>query len=186
MRTYIAIFMSLFILSFAQVSWAEEGGDADKVETTEVKDGEESAGDEVKPIPTEKVNEIEGPKEAVEEKKEEKKEEKIAETDQEAVEDAIALWKAVESQNWPLAAGFLVMILVYIFNRFGLKDKIGAKAIPYVSVALGILAAVGVSLASGGSIAAALAAGVTAGLAAIGSWEAVFKGILGGSSEEAA
>ena len=74
------------------------------------------------------------------------------------------------------------MILVYVFNRFGLKDKIGTKAIPYVSIALGVIAAIGVALASGGSIPAALAAGVTAGLAAIGSWEAVFKKVLGAES----
>lgn len=131
------------------------------------------------------MEEIEGAKEAKEEAKEEAVAEKIAETDSEAVEDAVALWKAIEGQDWPLAAGFFVMILVYIFNRFGLKDKIGAKAIPYVSVAVGVLTAIGVALASGGSIASALEAGVLAGLAAIGSWETIFKKILGGSSESA-
>ena len=150
--------------------------------------------EEVAPIPVEKVEEIEGAKEAKdepkaeeksEEKAEEKATEKVPETDLEAVKDAVALWKAIESQDWPLAAGFIVMLLVYVFNRFGLKDKVGAKAIPYVSMAIGILSAVGVALASGGSIAAALEAGVLTGLAAIGSWEAVFKKFLGGSSEEA-
>lgn len=153
----------------------------------------EETTEEVQPIPSEKVDEVEGAKEAKEDAKEEKKEEKeekaekekIAETDMEAVEDAVALWKAIESQDWPLAGGFFVMLLVFIFNRFGLKDKIGAKAIPYVSIALGVLSAIGIALASGGSIAAALEAGVLAGLAAIGSWEAVFKKFLGGSSEEA-
>lgn len=150
--------------------------------------------EEVAPIPVEKVEEVEGAKEAKdepkaeeksEEKAEEKAAEKVPETDLEAVKDAVALWKAIESQDWPLAAGFIVMLLVYVFNRFGLKDKVGAKAIPYVSIAIGILSAVGVALASGGSVAAALEAGVLTGLAAIGSWEAVFKKFLGGSSEEA-
>ena len=147
--------------------------------------------EEVAPIPTEKVEEIEGSKDVKEEPKEEKAEEKseepkeaIPESDLEAMKDTVALWKAIQSQDWPLAAGFLVMLLVYVFNRFGLKDKVGAKAIPYISMAIGILSAVGVALASGGSIAAALEAGVLTGLAAIGSWEALFKKVLGGSSEE--
>lgn len=151
--------------------------------------------EEVAPIPVEKVEEVEGAKEVKEEpkseekaeekseeKSEEKPAEKIPETDMEAVKDAVALWKAIESQDWSLATGFIIMLLVYILNRFGLKDKIGAKAIPYVSIAIGILSAIGVALASGGSIAAALEAGVLTGLAAIGSWEALFKKVLGGSA----
>ena len=110
---------------------------------------------------------------------EEVEEEAVPTTDQEAVEDAMALWKALNSQDWPLAIGFLVMILVYVANRFGLKEKIGKKAIPSVSLAMGVLAAVGIALASGGSIPVALEAGVLAGLAAVGSWEVLFKKILG-------
>ena len=80
----------------------------------------EETTEEVQPIPSEKVDEVEGAKEAKEDTKEEKKEEKeekaekekIAETDMEAVEDAVALWKAIESQDWPLAGGFFVMLLV--------------------------------------------------------------------------
>jgi len=105
-------------------------------------------------------------------------EETIATTDEEALEDAKAFYKAVETQDWPLAAGFLVMLLVYASNRFGLKEKVGAHNIPYVSLVLGILSSVGVSLASGGSMGVALEAGVIAGLAAIGSWETVFKKFL--------
>lgn len=149
--------------------------------------------EEVAPTPSEEVapsdTESEKKVEEVEkvEPKAEATEEVVAETipttDQEAVEDALALWKALNSQDWPLAIGFLVMILVYIANRFGLKDKIGKKAIPYVSLAIGVLAAVGVALASGSSVAVALEAGVLAGLAAVGSWEVLFKKILGDSKD---
>jgi len=127
-----------------------------------------------------KVEEVVVPPEEVkvEETTEEVTEETIATTDEEALEDAKAFYKAVETQDWPLAAGFLVMLLVYVSNRFGLKEKVGAHNIPYVSLALGILSSVGVSLASGGSVSVALEAGVIAGLAAIGSWETVFKKFL--------
>jgi len=173
MQKLIAIFTIIFFITAPYPVYAETPAP----ETTE--ESAEKPAEEVAPIPSEKVEEIEGAKE---EKVEETKE-AVAETDSEAVEDAVALWKAIEGQDWPLAVGFFVMILVYVFNRFGLKDKIGAKAIPYVSVALGVLTAVGVALASGGSIPAALEAGILAGLAAIGSWEAIFKKVLGGSSE---
>ena len=143
--------------------------------------------EEVAPSDTEsekKVEEVEKVAEKAE-ATEEVVVETIPTTDQEAVEDALALWKALNSQDWPLAIGFLVMILVYIANRFGLKDKIGKKAIPYVSLAIGVLAAVGVALASGSSVAVALEAGVLAGLAAVGSWEVLFKKILGSSEAPA-
>jgi len=146
--------------------------------------------EEVAPTPSEEVapsdTEAEAEKKVEEVEKVEATEEvveTIPTTDQEAVEDALALWKALNSQDWPLAIGFLVMILVYIANRFGLKDKIGKKAIPYVSLAIGVLAAVGVALASGSSVAVALEAGVLAGLAAVGSWEVLFKKILGDSND---
>lgn len=155
---------------------------------------EEAKNDEVAPIPVEKVEEIEGAKEAKDEAKpetEEKEEEKlvateaIPESDVEAIQDAVAIWKALNSQDWSLAAGLIVMLLVYVFNRFGLKEKVGKKAIPYVSVAIGVLSAVGIALASGGSLAVALEAGVLAGLAAVGSWEVLFKKILGDSEAPA-
>lgn len=150
----------------------------------------EEVAEEVAPIPTEEVEAVEGAKEVKEEPKvEEKAEEKlvateaIPENDMEAIQDAVAIWKALNSQDWPLAGGLIIMLLVYVFNRFGLKAKVGAKAIPYVSLAIGVLSAVGISLASGGTLAVALEAGVLAGLAAVGSWEVLFKKILGGSSE---
>lgn len=147
--------------------------------------------EEVAPIPVEKVEEIEGSKEAKDDKseaKEEKAEEKTVETipanDVEAIQDAVAIWQALNSQDWPLAAGLIVMLLIYVFNRFGLKEKVGKKAIPYVSLAIGVLSAVGIALASGSSLAVALEAGVLAGLAAVGSWEVLFKKILGDSPDD--
>ena len=183
-----AIIGVLLMITAPYPAYAEEPAPS---ETTE--EATEKA-DEVAPIPVEKVEEVEGSKEAKDDKneaKEEKAEEKlvateaIPESDVEAIQDAVAIWKALNSQDWSLAAGLIVMLLVYIFNRFGLKEKVGKKAIPYVSLAIGVLSAVGIALASGGSLAVALEAGVLAGLAAVGSWEVLFKKILGDSETPA-
>lgn len=180
-----AIIGILLLITAPYPAYAEDPAPS---ETTE--EATEKA-EEVAPIPVEKVEEIEGSKEAKDDKseaKEEKAEEKVTETipanDVEAIQDAVAIWQALNSQDWPLAAGLLVMLLIYVFNRFGLSNKIGKKAIPYVSLAIGILSAVGIALASGSSLAVALEAGVLAGLAAVGSWEVLFKKILGESSED--
>jgi hypothetical protein len=187
MHKYIMAFVTMFL--FITAPYPAYGEEPAPSETTE-----EVKSDEVAPIPVEKVEEVEGAKEAKDEAKpeaEEKAEEKlvateaIPENDVEAIQDAVAIWKALNSQDWSLAAGLIVMLLVYIFNRFGLKEKVGKKAIPFVSLAIGILSAVGIALASGGSLAVALEAGVLAGLAAVGSWEVLFKKILGDSSEDA-
>lgn len=179
-----AIIGVLLLITAPYPAYAEDPAPS---ETTE--EATEKA-EEVAPIPVEKVEEIEGAKEAkddkaeAKEKAEEKVVEAIPESDVEAIQDAVAIWKALNSQDWPLAAGLIVMLLVYVFNRFGLKEKVGKKAIPYVSLAIGILSAVGIALASGSSMAVALEAGVLAGLAAVGSWEVLFKKILGSSSED--
>lgn len=185
MHKYIMAFVTMFL--FITAPYPAYGEEPAPSETTE-----EVKSDEVAPIPVEKVEEVEGAKEAkdeakpeAEEKAEEKPAEAIPESDVEAIQDAVAIWKALNSQDWSLAAGLIVMLLVYIFNRFGLKEKVGKKAIPFVSLAIGILSAVGIALASGGSLAVALEAGVLAGLAAVGSWEVLFKKILGDSSEDA-
>ena len=71
------------------------------------------------------------------------------------------------------------MLLVFVANKFGLKDKVGAKAIPWVSLVIGVFATSGMALASGVAVTEALIQGLSAGLAAVGSWETLFKHILG-------
>ena len=180
MHKYIMAIITMFLLITAP--YPAYGEEPTTPETTE--EVTEEKAEEVAPIPVEKVEEIEGAKE--EAKPEEEKlvaTEAIPESDVEAIQDAVAIWKALNSQDWSLAAGLIVMLLVYIFNRFGLKEKVGKKAIPYISLAIGVLSAVGIALASGGSLAVALEAGVLAGLAAVGSWEVLFKKILGDSKD---
>lgn len=157
---------------------AEEGNPTEQPTTEETAPVE--GAEEVAPIPTEKVTEVEGAKEAVE-KVEEKKAE-VPEDYNQAVETVSALVKAIQSKNWPVVAGLILMLLVFMANKFGLKDKVGAKAIPWVSLAIGVFATSGIALASGVAVMEAIIQGLGAGLAAVGSWETLFKHVLGGSA----
>ena len=163
---------------------AEEPTPTEQPTTEETAPAEEVA-EEVAPIPTEKVEDIEGAKEAKEEPKAEEKKAEVPEDYNEAVETVSALVKAIQSKNWPVVAGLILMILVFVANKFGLKDKVGAKAIPWVSLIIGVFATSGMALASGVAVTEALIQGLSAGLAAVGSWETLFKHILGGSSASA-
>ena len=179
---------NLIFIAILGLAQAEEPAPVE-VETVEEK------AEETAPIPTEVVNEIEGPEKAVEEKAEEKIEEKteekaeekkaeVPEDYNEAVATVSALVKAIQSKNWPVVAGLILMLLVFIANKFGLKDKVGAKAIPWVSLVIGVFATSGMALVSGVAVTEALIQGLSAGLAAVGAWETLFKHILGGSSSE--
>ena len=160
---------------------------AEEPTPVEVETVEEKA-EETQPIPSEIVKEIEGPEKAeetVEEKAEEKvavEDPKVAEDYNQAVDQITVLVKAIQSKNWPVVAGIILMLLVFVANKFGLKDKVGAKAIPWVSLVIGVFATSGMALASGIAVTEALIQGLSAGLAAVGSWETLFKHILGGSS----
>lgn len=173
--------INFVLIAFLGFAHAEEPTPAE-VETVEEK------AEETQPIPSEIVKEIEGPEKAeetVEEKAEEKvavEDPKVAEDYNQAVDQITVLVKAIQSKNWPVVAGIILMLLVFVANKFGLKDKVGAKAIPWVSLVIGVFATSGMALASGVAVTEALIQGLSAGLAAVGSWETLFKHILGGSS----
>tara|TARA_Y100000034_G_scaffold133455_1_gene198955 strand:- start:995 stop:1474 length:480 start_codon:yes stop_codon:yes gene_type:complete len=120
---------------------------------------------------------------AAPEEEEEVEEEAIPDDFNEAAEDAADLAHAIESKNWPLAIGFILMLVVFGANKFGLKDKVGSKAVPWVALGLAVASTVGVALSSGVAVSTAVIQGLTAGLAAIGSWEGLFKHILGTKAE---
>lgn len=180
--------INFILIAFLGFANAEEPTPVE-VETVEEK------AEETQPIPSETVKEIEGSEKAeekVEEKAEEKVEEKVAVEDpkvaedyNQAVDQITVLVKAIQSKNWPVVAGIILMLLVFVANKFGLKDKVGAKAIPWVSLIIGVFATSGMALASGVAVTEALIQGLSAGLAAVGSWETLFKHILGGSSASA-
>jgi hypothetical protein len=102
----------------------------------------------------------------------------VPDTLDEAAESVSLLIKAVQDKNWALAVGFLMMLLVFVANKFGLKDKVGGKAIPWVVLGLSVASVSGAALASGLAVAESIVQGVLAGVAAIGGWELVFKHIL--------
>jgi hypothetical protein len=101
-----------------------------------------------------------------------------------AVSDEVSLLsEALQSQNWALVFGILLSFLVAIANKFGLKDKVGGKAIPWVTSGVAVAGAVGAALMTGVSVMDAVPQGLIAGVAAIGGWEMVLKHILARKSD---
>jgi len=105
----------------------------------------------------------------------EKPEVKVPETPQEVVEEVSFLIRAAKSGQWSLFAGFLILVLIWVSNKMGLREKVGKKALPWISVGLGVLASIGVMLATGIPVDEAIIAGILAGLAATGGWELIMK-----------
>ena len=135
------------------------------------------------PATEEAAPEAEAPEAAPAEETAEETAEEIPTDFNEAAEDAEELVHAIEGKQWPLAVGFILMLVVFTLNKVGLKDKVGAKAVPWVALGLAVASTVGVALSSGVAVSTAVIQGVTAGLAAIGSWEGLFKHILGTKTE---
>jgi len=88
------------------------------------------------------------------------------------------LLDALAAHHWPLAAGLLIVFVVYGANRLGLQEKVGPKFIPWVAVGLGILSAVGAQLLTGISWEEAIGKGFAAGATATGLWEMLLKHLL--------
>ena len=120
---------------------------------------------------------------ATEEAPAEEAESEIPENLEEAAEEVSLLIKAAKDKNWALVIGLALSLLVFGANRFGLKDKVGGKAVPWVTAGLAVSAVLGAGLSSGVALAECLSQGLVVGVAAIGGWEMIFKHILGSSSE---
>ena len=173
------VFMVIFIPIFFYpiIGNAEEGGDNPPAETVEAP-ADEKPAENVKTDVSEKSDD----KKTGEEAKTEKPE--VPEDFNEAVETTSDLVKAVQAKNWPVVAGLILMMLVFLANKFGLKDKVGAKVVPWVALGVGVATTTGLALVSGTAVPDAIWQGLAAGLAAVGSWETVFKHMLGGAKEE--
>ncbi len=98
-------------------------------------------------------------------------------------ESVSLLVDALQNKNWGLAIGILLSLLVAFANKFGLKDKVGGKAVPWVTAGVAVLGAVGAALTAGVSVVEAASQGLVAGVAAIGGWEMVLKHILAPKSD---
>ena len=101
-------------------------------------------------------------------------------------ESVSLLVDALQSKNWALAFGILLSILVAFANKFGLKDKVGGQAVPWVTAGVAVLGAVGAALVAGVSVVEAVSQGLVAGVAAIGGWEMLLKHLLAVPKGEAA
>jgi len=101
------------------------------------------------------------------------------ETMTEAIKEVGALVEAARNGNWVLFTGILIMLLIYILDKLvKLKERIPAKAVPWVSAALGIVGSIAAQLTTGIPWGQALLQGFTAGLAAVGLWELIFKHLV--------
>jgi hypothetical protein len=100
------------------------------------------------------------------------------------VSDEVSLLvDAIQSKNWALVFGLLLSLLVAVANKFGLKDKVGGKAVPWVTSGVAVLGAVGAALLGGIPLMDAVSQGLVAGVAAIGGWEMVLKHVFARKSD---
>lgn len=114
----------------------------------------------------------------------EKADTKEIETDEEAVEAAGDLYKALTDRNWALALAFGLALLVWLLRKVKVLSKVPAKAVPWVSAGLAAAGYVVAALMSGGAaLGTALMEGAAAGAAAVGLWEMLLKHFLGGKKE---
>jgi hypothetical protein len=95
-------------------------------------------------------------------------------------DNAVAVLKqlvdAAKSGHWSLVVAFGIMLLVYLLQKFGLADKLGKKAAPWIAATTGILGYVAAALlVEGATIPNALTGGFLTGAAAVGLWEMLFK-----------
>lgn len=91
------------------------------------------------------------------------------------------LLTAIEQQHWPIVAAVVITFVVYAANRYGLREKVGEKWVPWVAVGLGLLSAIGAQLSTGMEWHEALGSGFLAGATATGMWELLLKRVLPGA-----
>ena len=85
---------------------------------------------------------------------------------------------AYQNGEWSILIGCILMLAVWVANKFGLKDKIGKSLVPWVACGAGILISMAINLVQGSSIKGALIQGLISGFSAIGLWELIFKRLL--------
>lgn len=98
-------------------------------------------------------------------------------TDAEAGSMLGAMIDAAQGSHWNVFGGLLVLLLVWLFNRLGLKAKFGSKVVPWVSLITGAVAGVAIGMASGAPFVDALKFGLMDGAMAVSFWE-LAKGLF--------
>jgi hypothetical protein len=86
-----------------------------------------------------------------------------------------AIVNSAQDGQWLLFAGLLLTALVQAVRSLlpVISKKVPKRALPWIIVAVGVLAAGGGVLAGGGGWQAAIIAGVTVGLASLGTYDLV-------------
>jgi hypothetical protein len=174
MRKTLSLVLLALVMSLPVHSWAAE---PTKEETPAV----EKKAEEAAPATEEKK--AEEPKKAEESKKAE--EAKVVdpieppETVTEAMEDLGILIDAAKNGNWVLFSGLLILLLIFVLDKLvNLKERIPAKAVPWVAAGLGILSSIGVQLTAPIPWGQAVLQGLTSGIVAVGLWELIFQHVL--------
>lgn len=101
-------------------------------------------------------------------------EEAVAET----MPDVDSFWTAIAANNWPLAVGIGLTILVWVFRKFIVK-KIPKKAMPWVSLALAVIGTAGTRIVQATSesrpwwqgMVQGILEGAVTGFVAMGAWD---------------
>ena len=88
----------------------------------------------------------------------------------EAVSTFLEALHAARYGAWPVFAGLMLMLIVFIMRRF-VMGVIPDSALPWVSIGLGVTGTTGAALAAGEPLLQAVLAGFATGLSAIGFWE---------------
>jgi uncharacterized membrane protein len=86
-----------------------------------------------------------------------------------------AIVNSAQDGQWLLFAGLLLTMIVQVVRSLlpAITKKVPKRALPWIIVVVGVLAAGGGVLAGGGSWQAAVIAGVTVGLASLGTYDLV-------------
>jgi hypothetical protein len=93
------------------------------------------------------------------------------------IEHTNLLVKAVRSKEWGVAAGLALMLIVWVIGWFW--SALPSAWVPFLAIALGILATVGIDLSIGGVWWRAILNGFATGLSATGCWETFGKQLFG-------
>ena len=92
-----------------------------------------------------------------------------------------AIIDAFKAKNWGILAGLVIMLIVWGVKKF--IPKIPTAYLPWISAALGVLAAVATDLLTGGTWYVVIFNGLLVGAAASGLWSLVGKQLFGPHAE---
>ena len=102
----------------------------------------------------------------------------VPETPTEVGQTVTTLAEEAKQGHWAPVVGLVILLLIWFFRKFDFLSKLPKQALPWISLAIGVLGYVGVALGTGLDWLSALTNGFIAGLGAVGLWELAFKHVL--------